>query len=361
MVGILSLTNAENYGAVLQSLALCYYLNSEIDDAEVIDYTPMFMIGRYRCLGYSGNTLKEKLISLLNNIIILPICLKKKLRFYAFKKKYITMSKKKYLGRIDEDLYDKYIVGSDQIWNLELTNNDDYFFLCFVNSDLKKYSYAASIGVKELSEEQKNEFRKYINGFQGISVREKTADRILRELVTKKIIHTHIDPVFLLDKGNWKKFASPKKIDEEYVIIYTFVDFTKALKIARETGLKIYSIHNSYKGKLSDVKSVPAVGPAEFLSLIMNAQYVVTDSFHGMAFSILFNKQFTVIPYMKTESRMLDLLEELNLQDRVYSDEHNSANLIDYTNVNEIIQNKVNEANMYLRGIVYSEYPYNAN
>lgn len=361
MVGILALTNAENYGAVLQSLALCNYINSEIDEAEVIDYTPMFMVGRYKCLGYSGNTKKEKLVSLLNSIKVLPIIIKKKLRFYLFKKKYINMSKKKYLGRIDEDLYDKYIVGSDQIWNLELTNKDEYFLLCFVNSDAKKYSYAASIGVKEISEDEKNIFLKYINGFQEISVREKTAAGILKELVEKRKIHTHIDPVFLLNMDRWKRFASKRIINEEYVIIYTFVDFPKALKIARETGLKIYSIHNSYKGKISDVKSVPAVGPAEFLSLIMNARYVVTDSFHGMAFSILFNKQFTVIPYMKTESRMLDLLEDLNLLDRIYSSEHNSANMIDYEGVNEIIQKKVKESKIYLRGVVCNEYSYNAN
>lgn len=352
MIGLLSLVNAENYGAVLQSFALCEFINENFDEAEIIDFTPDFIVGRYRIFCIKKDNFRVFLKSLFYNIRIFPIVFLKKFRFYMFRKKYLKMSKKKYFGKDLGDDYDKYIVGSDQIWNLELTNYDETFFVPFCEKG-SKYSYAASIGVNYVDDKMEKILKKYLVEFEKISVREKTAVDLLRDICDKIQIEQHIDPTFLLNKEWWIKYSKRKRIiKEKYVLIYTFTEFNRALEIARKTGYKIYSIHNSYRGTLEDVRSVPGVGPSEFLSLIKDAEYIVTDSFHGMVFSIIFNKQFTVIPYKGTESRMTDLLEDLSLSSRVYAETFDVKENIDYKIINILINKKIEEAKSYLRSVV---------
>lgn len=348
MIGLLSLSNAENYGAVLQSMALCEFMNSHQIDAEIIDFTPDFIVGRYKMFFFSRNSVSSFVISFLNSIRLFPLVFLKRMRFYFFRKKNLQFSKKRYIRQIANDCYDKYIVGSDQVWNLELTNYEELFFLPFTD---KKYSYAASIGVSQLTDRMSTIINKYLPGFKKISVREKTAVDLLSSVCEGLVIEKHIDPTFLLEAEKWASYAVKRLIEEKYVLIYTFDRFSDALKIARQTGYKIYSIHNSYRGTIGDVRSVPGVGPSEFLSLIMYADYVVTDSFHGMAFSIIFNKKFTVLPYRGTEARMVDLLEEFNLTSRIYSENSNWDDEIDYERINAQIVSERKKSLNYLRSV----------
>lgn len=353
-IGILSLANAENYGAILQSFSLCKYLNEKYTYAEIIDFTPKFFIGRYKWFRINGKTVWARIKSGCRSIRLAPILLLKKYRFKSFKNKYCNFSKNKYVKTITEDKYVKYIVGSDQVWNLELTGFEEEFFLPNIADRRKKYSYAASIGVSNLDEKMKNVFSKYLPTFNKISVRERTGKMLLEETVSDICIENHIDPVFLHNAKDWAQYSRKRLLKEKYVLIYSFTNFRAALEIARKTGYKIYSIHNSYRGTLKDVRSLPGVGPREFLSLIRNAEYIVTDSFHGTAFSIIFNKKFNVIPYKGTATRMEDMLENIGLSDRLYRDDNeiDTDSQIDYSAVNEKLQELIDKADSYLKSIV---------
>lgn len=352
MIGILTLSAAENYGAVLQCHSLCEYIREKGAKAEIIDYTPKFINGRYKWVNIDKSTTLSCISSFIREFIKLPFVFIKKYRFHIFRKKYGLYSAKRYVGELYEDRYDLYIVGSDQIWNLELTNFDKNFLLCFCNDSIKKNSYAASIGVEKINKKSCELYKKYLSTFNHISVREEQGVEILNPLLSGKKIIKNIDPVFLHGKKYWSELASERMIKEKYVLLYIFKEYEIAQKLAHNIAAqyKIYSINKAIIEK-DHIKNKRCVGPAQFLSLIKNAEYVITDSFHGTAFSIIFNKQFYTIPYKGTSSRMINLLTEFHLESRLYEGEiKNDA--IDYNLVNRKIKKLIQDADKYLNEII---------
>ena len=222
----------------------------------------------------------------------------------------MTYSGRKYVNHYDDDEYDFYIIGSDQVFNLELTQNDINFFLPHIAAE-KKARYAASIGVSKLSQEQEKIFSTYLCDFIHLSIREKQKIECISNVLPDKKILENLDPVFLNDGDFWREVAAPCMEHQPYILIYCFKNYKKAYSIAKSISedMRILYISDALIGKDKNVIPVNGVGPKEFLSLINNAEYVITDSFHGTAFSIIFEKNFTVIPYEKTSSRMINLLD----------------------------------------------------
>lgn len=354
MIGILTLSSAENYGAVLQCHSLCEYIKQKNVPAEIIDYVPSFIIGRYKWITIDKSGIYSTIRSLIGGTLKLPIVCIKKYRFYYFRKNFSHYSKKQYIGMIDEDNYDCYIIGSDQVWNLELTNYDLNFFLPFCNDSKKKNSYAASIGVDKINDKAAELYKKFLPSFNHISVREQQAVEILNRTLENRTVCKNIDPVFLHDKKYWAGLSSKRIIKEKYVLIYAFVEISTAIQIAEKMAgnSSIYFLNNELISPKKGIKNVRCVGPLQFLSLVRDAEYVVTDSFHGMAFSIIFNKQFCVIPYKGTSSRMLNVLQQFDLTDRLLHDNQCDANVIDYEKVNTKIKALVLEADSYLDSII---------
>lgn len=316
--GIMTLSAAENYGAVLQSHSLCKYLTEYYSYSEIIDFTPKFIVGRYPLFYLNKSTFWTFIKSLIWSLVYYPIRKKKRNRFNLFRYKDSTYSKNKYIEHYTDDTYDQYIVGSDQVFNLELTEYDKEFFL--LNVTHKKATYAASVGVSILSHKEKMILYRGLSGFCNISIREKVGCELIRAILAEKDVQYMIDPVFLNNEQYWSKLASKRLYKNNYIIIYTFVNFDLAYKIAKKinkNGMDILLICDSYKRQKSDVKNIKSVGPKEFLSLIKYSDYVITDSFHGTAFAIIFNKQFYSIPYKGTESRFIDLLDLFGLEDRL--------------------------------------------
>ena len=311
---------AYNYGAVLQTYALCSYLNMQGLKTEVINYRPYY----YR--GSTKSTNKLKL--LIRKMIRVPDNIKSEKIFYGFLKEYVPMT----IEYKDHDSLknanmtaDLFVAGSDQIWNFNLPNGTDLaFYLDFVHNSGKKISYAASLSSGKLNESQKMFLNKQLQNFDRISVREDTGRKLLQSCGIKDA-NVVMDPVYLLDLEKWTDMVKcpPYKPKGKYILVYAFNRqkhiFQAAKKLAVEMGYKVYSVNTFWEDVLQGMDHYYwNCKPEEFLYLIKNAECIVTNSFHGLSFSLLFNKP--VILYEKDDagnSRMLDLLNSLDIKEDV--------------------------------------------
>lgn len=304
---------AYNYGAVLQTYALCKVLNDNGNTAKVINYRPWY---------YKGSTkTTNKLKLVLRKVIRIPDNHKSEKVFYGFLKKYVPMTAeyKSYeeIKRFESEA-DLFIAGSDQIWNFNLPNgNDDVFYLRFVQKG-KKSSYAASLGMDSLTNEQLTTLKEKLKDFDYVSLREKSAKDIL-EGVGLQNIQVVSDPVYLLGRDEWNSIS--KKPDhmpsEKYILIYAFnrqkeiFDFGK--KLAQKYGFKALSVNTFWEDVINKTDHYFwNCKPEEFLYLVSHAACVVTNSFHGLSFSMIFNRP--VILFEKNDkgnSRMNDLIDVL--------------------------------------------------
>ena len=208
--------------------------------------------------------------------------------------------------------------GGDEVWNIACTSGDDSYFLPFLNDSQKKTSYAASIGYQKLPEQFIEQYKTWISGFSEISVREKSAVDIVRELTGREVEYV-VDPTLLLNKEEWMGLSDDTLVPKEpYVIMYLMSEDKElirfAKKLAKEKQCKLLYIHDRLFN-LPGAVNLHDVTPGQWLGLFTNADYVVTNSFHGTVFSINFNKQFFVrfIPRSIANTRIQCVLEEYGL------------------------------------------------
>jgi len=334
---------AYNYGAVLQAYALSSFLNDNGMKTEIINYRPYY----YRGSTKSTNSIKR----LLRKIIRIPDNIKSEKVFYGFVKNYLPVTKEyttyKQLANaaISADIF---IAGSDQIWNFKLPNGTDLaYYLDFVSNGAKKVSYAASLSNGSLSENEKQFLKVHLNDFDKISVREQTGKKLL-ESSGLSDIETVMDPVYLLRSEKWEKMAKcPKKKPEgKYILVYAFnrqkYIFEAAKQLAKDYSYKIYSINTFWEDILQNTDYYYwNCKPEEFLYLIKYAECVVTNSFHGLSFSLIFNKPIQLFEKDDTgNSRMLDLLTLLGIGDMVLAKKGDKLviNNIPYKEINEKIK-----------------------
>jgi len=228
---------------------------------------------------------------------------------------------KKELRKI-EDKYDIFIVGSDQVWNCGRLNLDTTYLLDFISDDTKKGSYASSIGLKKIPEKYKKKYLKYWNKFKYLSCREREGSKLIENLTGRKAEWV-VDPTLLLDKAEWEKIADISVIgNEKYILLYMLDKSERLLKFAERVSqdkkLKIVKIY-------SDIQKNNAIGPRQWIGYFLHAECVVTNSFHGVAFSVNFNKDFYVEVTQKSfftesSSRITDFLNELGLNERLIGD-----------------------------------------
>ena len=342
-IGILTFLNANNYGAVLQAFSLYNKLKCMGFDVEMIDYRCPIIEAKHSASLSNRKSIKSKLIGFIYN----KIFRKRRKKFEMFRTQ-LPKSRAYTPNDIEQanDQYDLFITGSDQVFNFTLTGHDETFFLDFVESKNKKISYAASMG--KFIDSEKDTYAKLLKDFRLLSVREKsTAEQIENKL---GIPCSNVpDPVFLHSAEEWKALMGvhTEKRQKPYVLIYTLFESAELYRLAKE-----YAKKNNYKviaitkalrpGGFADV-FVRDAGPKEFLSLIMNAAYVVTDSFHGTAFSIIFGKQLKIVMPPNAQNRIVDLLNELGIG-RDFSS-------IDYTQVNKKLDVYRNKGIDFLKSI----------
>lgn len=313
-IGILTFHRAHNYGAVLQAYALQEYLFSLNQNVEFIDYKNRKLLEIYRWFNYYR--FKTKRIGrVLEEIKLLPYRKRRYEKFDSFINSKLNLSPKEF----DLMSYDVIIIGSDQVWNTSLTKGYDkmYWGNFIFRKDCKLISYAASMQ-DEIKEESKNDIKKLLSRFSGISVRETSIAECLRSFVYKDI-SVVLDPTLLLTKEQWGDVCHNRIIKEPYLLFYQVRKNDKAKSIAERVAKQLHLklIHLSAGIDLHNSIDVIDSGPVEFVNLFKYANFVVCTSFHGTVFSIIFNVPFySVLLNDGKDNRAVDLLSKLGLDDR---------------------------------------------
>lgn len=256
--------------------------------------------------------------------------------------------------------YDYYISGSDQLWNVNAWDFDWANYLEFVNEGIK-ISYSASFGpiTLNLTEEQKDRISKLLKEYKYISVREKGSYETVYNLTSMEP-EINVDPTMLLGKEEWDKITSNERIIEgDYILFYSLHPDKKMVKLVKNISkalklpVVVTKINNQYD-TFAGFKKVYNTGPMEFLSLIKNAKLVLSSSFHGTIFSVLFNKPFYAIRGNK-DNRISTLLEKMKLQDRSISEQDDinekmkNAFNINFDDVNDVINKEKLASENYLK------------
>ncbi len=335
-IGILTFQRTTNYGAIMQSYSLNKKLNDIGANCETIDY-------------YNPKLATNKT----NNLVKIFYQQWKSYNCNRFINKMIKMSKKVDKKNIHSLYYDCYVVGSDQVWNVKCTDNDQTYFIDF-NDKALKYSYAASIGLDhETIKSILTKNKQNLNSFEIVSLRENIEKETLNSL--NKKTRYDVDPVFLLSPSEWKGIASKKLKKKKYIFYYTIGKTKKLDSYVKELA-------NKYNLEIIDNKKsiefIMNCKPTDFISWLYNAEFVVTNSFHGAAFSIIFNKLF----YVECDSedgfnhRIYNMLNKYKLNTRIVDNEKTINNQeIDFADVNKRLKEDILNSIQYLKQIVSSK------
>lgn len=359
--GIVTFHGANNYGAVLQAYALTEWLRQNGIDPEIINYRSK-VFDKYKL--FRTQSYKRAPYLRAVDLYKYPAKRKRNSGFDLFREKYLPISGETYACADDfegiTDKYDYFICGSDQIWNPTLTHGiDPAYFLGFVKDPKKKIAYAPSVALKKLNEFQIAEMAELMSSFAALSIREREAIDILQPYCEREIAQC-CDPVFLPGVGSYDRICSKKFEGKKYVFLYVvgraalFKNvIAHAEKTARENGLQLYYLIDGDKTFCRiRGKNVFGIDPCDFLSLIRNAAYVVSNSFHATAFSVLYARQFVTFLKGGTGSRMAGLLNALGLENRIFRGNGDFApyeEAIDYGGIGEALQKLKGSSVEYLQ------------
>lgn len=355
-IGIITYHSAINLGASLQAYALNKYINNQGIECETIDYHTKKIDSFYNLIKFDFKNINV----MINSIIGIKDNIEKKIKFKKFNKN-IKLSKEKYnqqnIKRANNK-YDIFITGSDQVWNLDL-NDDKNYYLDFVKNNSKN-SYAASFGNINIMERYNDFLKNSLEKFNIISVREESAKIRLKEKfnIDSSLV---LDPTFLLNQKDWDDLNIKKQNKEEYILLYVMHEET-AYKIAERLSnllnLRVFVINQSYRKRIK-AKYIRNTGPKDFISLIKNSKYVITDSFHGTALSIIYRKNLKVILKNKNKhlnDRLNSILKLFKLEscitDISTTDDVLTDNT-DYSQSENIINNEIEKSKEILNRIIY--------
>lgn len=355
--GIITFHRAYNYGALLQAYALQNKVSGITGNAEIIDFVNYVDVKK-------KESFKRKLILLAREILYLDRTLgysKRKKKMDNFINTKMKLSKPYNVSTIKETnaIYDSFIVGSDQVWNMSFENSDIYL-LKFVNDTNKKISYAASFGYSRIPDQYLDLSISGIKRFDNIAVRETSGIDIVKEQIKRDDVVLTIDPTFLLTKKEWKdKLISNTPIQKgKYLLVYLVTTQTNLLEYAKKYAakhdLKLCIIYNGTESKVKGAINLYNLGVEEFLNYFYNATTIMTTSFHGLAFSLNFNKNvyYELNSNKKTNSndRLITLAASLGLVDReITSTELKEEKEIDWQLVNSNMERIRNDGINYLK------------
>ena len=351
-----------NVGASLQAYALVTYLRMLGHEAEIIDYKPDYLRGHYQLWGLNNPAYDKPVVRELYNLAKLPGRLvarygKRKKCFDTFTREYLPKTERRYTS--NEDLKynppeaDVYFAGSDQIWNGFFPNGrDPAFYLDFAPVGSVKASYAASFATEDVAEEWKPQVRQWLSGLDAISVRESSGVEIVNRLGISGAVQV-LDPVFLLNCEEWSAIEQKPEDNEPYVLLYDFdrnpemVRFAK--KLSTDNGWKLYSVLSC---KECD-RCFSQEGPQTFVGLVHHAEFVVSNSFHATAFSLIFRKQFVV--FNRDESintRMRDILLLVGAINRLMTESDQKLQSINYAEIDKKLNYSIEKSKRYIAKVL---------
>lgn len=365
-IAVVNRTNLINYGSVLQCYALCQAVKNLGYESEIIweqgnlsknfDFRPIKIFKTVLKLIMHPSLLESTLkniqevrekeinpetVKLFSQFVENNICQKK-------------FSHKELLAVARGDAYSKFICGSDQVWCSTTTYVDPLMYLRFAPKE-KRIAYAPSIGRDYIPKYNCTQMRKYIADIPYVSIREDDGRRLIKEL-TGRDVPVVLDPTLLLEREDWELLKNEHvNIEKPYLLCYFLDTPCKEMQevicaTAIDNNLEIISI-----GRKLDIEGIdnPICGPSEFLGYVSSAELVVTDSYHGMLFSMIFERKFLSIKrdYQQFDqsSRQLTILNRLSLRERYLEDVSNlSLDPIDYSVVNSMIKTLRKESLHYL-------------
>ncbi len=354
-VGIVTYHNGSNYGAALQAFALQEAEKKLCNEVEIINYDNRFISQGLDRIRFSFSVLG--FYNCLFDIVHFFSNGRKISKFKTFFKEHYQLtslmsSEQLKISGLD---YDLGVSGSDQIWNPRLSGKlDDVYFLNF-GKFKSKISYASSFGNYKYEDvDINNRVKELLQGYSKVSTREK-ADK-LEEIINRKVISV-CDPTLLLNKEEWSTLLQLNNHKRKgYLLIYTLADMDNVISIAKiiakERNLDIINIGQAF-GHFFDVKNILDAGPKEFIELFYNADYVVTNSFHGTAFSVNFQKQFVSVRHPKSPERAVSFLKRIGMNDRLVIDATQSIpkdiTAEEYNMINDKLNEIREESYSYLR------------
>ena len=333
-IGILTFHDGINHGAYLQAYSLYKVLSNKFSDNEIkiINYKNK----KHLITEYKFFLIQKNPINIIKNI----------LKIFKFRKLQDLFNLTKFTTEPDKpnkDNFDVIIYGSDEIWNFSnsLFGCDKVYFGFDLNAKCK-ISYAPSFSEAKI-ENFPSDLKEFYKNFNFISVRDSYSKKLFNQINQNHNINCIevLDPTFLYDFRNEEKEISSTYLNN-YILIYcTFLDKNDIDNIkdyAKNTKMKLISI--GYKNYFAD-ESVINLDPFEWISYFKNANYIVTNTFHGTVFSIKYNKKFISIPKNDKKNKIISLLDQFKLKDRACTDKYDLTNIlkkeINYDEVNSLI------------------------
>lgn len=337
-----------NYGSLLQSIATVAVLERLGHTCKIIDYIRddehglnAIMTSLENKQGWNRNPIQKMAYILMRY----PEEKNAEVKFEKMRKKYLEMTYRcrtyKDLEKLEADIF---MTGSDQVWGPVLNGKyDEAYFLSFVKGK-PKTAYAASFGRTDFTPQILSEYKRLLTDYSGIAVRENTALDLLHQMGVKCVGQV-LDPTLLLTGKEWTRFID-RNMHGKYVLVYQLhnnpVLSDYAIRFARHVNLPLIRISPTFHQFKRGGRFVYLPELSTFLSYLKNCTYMITDSFHGTAFAINFNRQFIeILPNNKTGSRNQSILQLTGLQDRIvtdYADCSISGRMIDYERVNDILK-----------------------
>lgn len=349
-IGIITFHSAHNYGAILQCYALQEFLKTYGHNVHVIDYN-LKEINKYYKWFDIARFKTRHLKTIIKECLILPQRRRRYVGFNRFKHTYLNL----FSSNCEcQNYFDLVIIGSDQVWNINLTGGFDSFYWgkSIDVSQTKLISYAASM--EEYWGEPKDKIAStLLKRFSSISVREESLKGIISNLLPLRRVDVCVDPTLLLAPNLWEKLSTNIYNNKPYLLLYQVRSSKKvydyAKSVAKSKGLKLVCLSAAVGAK--NTYHIAGASPSDFIGLFKNASFVIATSFHGTIFSLLFHKEFITLKLGDgKDSRYSELLCQLDLLSRLkgINEELNNCESIDYDVVDKKIQEMKESSVKYL-------------
>ena len=355
-IAIITMHAVKNYGSVLQTLATQKLFQLHGLKPVIIDYRRPWDTGLSYYCDIKGKGIKGAI----KQLVYLPSKIKQKKVFERFLSTYINLTEHEYNTLEDFSKYpceaDIFCTGSDQVWNSGWNRGiKEAFYLPFVPSEKKKVSYASSIGKEIVEEHEKKKIAEYLKSYDDISVREKTSGTLLKSMGLNNV-DLVLDPTLQLSRTEWEKIINTHKISEKNYVLIIQLNRNKnfdnfAIKFAKKHGKRLLRLCLRVDQAVLPGKAVVIPEVSDYLGLIANADYILTDSFHAVSFCINFEKNFYAILPEKYSSRIRSILEDLQLTNRIVQDynlKENQLNDIQYKDVRVLLESMRKSSSNYL-------------
>lgn len=328
-VGILTFPNSISYGATMQMYALYRAVQALGHEAEIINYHNAYMKEERHHDKRKSAPVKRFLRTRARMLT--------HARLYSAFKRFESermvlypahaFSERQKLAAVG-GRYDTVVCGSDQVWNPRITDSDMSYFLDFCGENTRRVSYAPSFGIEEFSQEFTAAVQEQLKRFAAVSVREKVGSDFVQSLIPQEV-SVVADPTFLLEPEDWETMEKVHPAAEGEYILYFAVHrseqlFRRCRELSRRCGMKVVVVGGNAIKRLKNrdpmLDFAVDVTPSEWLYLMHHARYVVTDSFHGTVFSVMFHRDFFVQYPRHANARLVHLIGELGLGARVLSE-----------------------------------------